>query len=403
MTFTWEFFALSICSALATVLHCHADHLPPPTNLSYEWLDPFTVNVSWSWQKPSNLPEGCDIKYESGRKGDDKGNRRTEWRNFTDTLVTEEMGSDEWTYTICALCFGSCADWNGSTDASITIGSSKPRAKMMDDFRCVIDPKGMDCSWIPVNTSLDPKLSYRSCGTSEEFINNLKDCRQYYSSGIRRGCYLEVPGGNFQDICILVETETIESTFRTSNTSLVPLPKLNITREKHHLYLSWMTPEFKNSCWKYQFNYTQCNQPIRQQETSKGVSTHRIPYDEHCLYEIQFRVVTDESCIPIKSNWSEVVIYGANRPRDGTLTVVTIIIPIILFVAVILSCYCFRKHSNILCPTIPDPSAIFKEMMMNGNKELMTTAGSLYTPVPEPIEPCKIALVTENGVLQQTS
>ncbi len=31
------------------------------------------------------------------------------------------------------------------------------------------------------------------------------------------------------------------------------------------------------------------------------------------------------------------------------------------------------------------------------------TTGSLYTPVPEPIEPCKITLVTENSVLQQKS
>lgn len=28
------------------------------------------------------------------------------------------------------------------------------------------------------------------------------------------------------------------------------------------------------------------------------------------------------------------------------------------------------RHSAIICPVIPDPSAIFKEMMMNGNKEL---------------------------------
>ncbi|KAM6960318.1 interleukin-13 receptor subunit alpha-1, partial [Tautogolabrus adspersus] len=91
---------------------------------------------------------------------------------------------------------------------------------------------------------------------------------------------------------------------------------------------------------------------------------------------------------------------GTNKPPDRTLTVVAIVLPIILSVCVLLSCYCFRRHSAIICPNIPDPSAIFKEMMMNGNKELKTP-GSLYTPVPEPIEPCRITPITENSVLQQ--
>lgn len=28
------------------------------------------------------------------------------------------------------------------------------------------------------------------------------------------------------------------------------------------------------------------------------------------------------------------------------------------------------RHSDIICPAIPDPSALFKDMMMSGNKEL---------------------------------
>ena len=57
----------------------------------------------------------------------------------------------------------------------------------------------------------------------------------------------------------------------------------------------------------------------------------------------------------------------------------------------------FCRHINILCPIIPDPSAIFKEMMMNGNRD--QRPGNLYTPVPEPVEPCKVTLVTENCIL----
>lgn len=91
------------------------------------------------------------------------------------------------------------------------------------------------------------------------------------------------------------------------------------------------------------------------------------------------------------------------------------------------------RHSAIFCPIIPDPSAIFKEMIMNGNKDLkvyfkyfkfkkktcllylltlsvstnpsvfQTTLGNLYTPVPESIETCEVTPVTENSDLQQHS
>lgn len=88
----------------------------------------------------------------------------------------------------------------------------------------------------------------------------------------------------------------------------------------------------------------------------------------------------------------------------------------------------FCRHSDIICPNTPDPSAIFKEMVMNGNKEhkvrflsindkcvssaststrdavlflFQTTAESLYTPVPEVVEPCKITLVSATSALQQ--
>lgn len=37
-------------------------------------------------------------------------------------------------------------------------------------------------------------------------------------------------------------------------------------------------------------------------------------------------------------------ITGTNKPPDRTLTVVAIVIPVILSICVILSCYCFRRY-----------------------------------------------------------
>lgn len=38
-----------------TMIIVPLDGHPPPTGLTYEWLDEFTVNVSW--KKPSGLPD----------------------------------------------------------------------------------------------------------------------------------------------------------------------------------------------------------------------------------------------------------------------------------------------------------------------------------------------------------
>lgn len=40
--------------------------------------------------------------------------------------------------------------------------------------------------------------------------------------------------------------------------------------------------------------------------------------------------------------------------------------------------WCVCRHRAIICPVIPDPSAIFKEMIMNGNKELKVYFGIFF-------------------------
>ncbi|XP_039996313.1 interleukin-13 receptor subunit alpha-1-like isoform X2 [Xiphias gladius] len=409
-SFTREIFAFLICTALVLVPYCDADRLPPPTELSYKWLDPCVVNVFWSWQRPSSLPENCEIKYDfrpANTPKEGEGSVRTEWKNLTvERCVTDEMAVTG-TVSVYTVAYKFCDGWNDSTPVSTIINSSIPRAEVVKDFKCVLDTRGMNCSWIPVNRSLNLTLTYRPCGSSEERIKSLKVCDQPYSGEIRDGCYLNL-GRDETDICIFVSTEIGGSIIRPLLE--IPSSKPRIREDKQHLNLSWTPPEVGKDCeWIYEICYTECNKtkPCRNftmnERNSPDQKTPRIFYNEDCEYKLRSRVSSTNSCPAIISNWSEVVSYGTNKPPDVTLAVVAIVIPIVLFVCVILSCYCFRKHSDIICPIIPDPSAIFKEMMMNGNKELKTTTGSLYTPVPEPIEPCKITLITENSVLQQNS
>ncbi|XP_042368009.1 interleukin-13 receptor subunit alpha-1 [Plectropomus leopardus] len=390
MNFTREFCVFLTCTAMIMVHCCKADDPPPPTGLSYQWLDPFTVNVSW--QKPDGVPEGEVLyKYYLMKNAEVNSPVCTIWTNFTDSLLTEETGSDSWTYQIWTV--RSCDNSKKSSPASISIRAHKPRAELKD-FKCVITSHHMNCSWSPGNQPFN--LSYRMCGRSEEQMKNLTVCDQPHSSGTRSGCYLKFDAVS-NDVCMCVDTRAGRSTLKPK--LVIHSPKLSVREEEDYLTLSWTYPEFgERWCWRYEVCHRQCNKPVECKNFTSEEESLKMAYDRRCRYEFRSRVTTADYCKDVSSDFGDVESYGTNEPPDQTMTVVSIVIPIILSVCIILSCYCFRRYSSILCPIIPDPSAIFKEMMMNGNKELKPP-GSLYTPVPEPVESCNIT-VPENSVLQ---
>ncbi|XP_053199903.1 interleukin-13 receptor subunit alpha-1-like [Scomber japonicus] len=375
---------------------CEADRLPPPTGLSYEWLDNFTINISW--QKPITKVDHCDILYEV-QQGEDM-RFRTESTNITKTCMTEELDSTGCKYTIRTVGKELKCDRTESEAVTIPIDTRVPRAELVKDFKCVIYPRKMNCSWIPVNPSLNLTVHYRFNEVKEGYKLPLKSCEELYSNGKRNGCYLKDAFTN-QDIYMLVRSEAGQTTFKAFY--VFPSPKMNITEEGNHLKLTWTRPEHGKSCsWKYEVCYRECNGPRECRNFTAEEEPLLVPYNKRCLYEFEYKATISNYCSKIPSDSTEALTYGTNAPPDGTLTVVAIVIPVILCVCVILSCYCFRRHRAIICPVIPDPSAIFKEMIMNGNKELKAKS-NLYTPVPEPIEPCKVTLVPENSVLQQNS
>ncbi|KAF1380418.1 hypothetical protein PFLUV_G00163530 [Perca fluviatilis] len=387
MALTREFFTCFLCTAMTAVYHCEATAPPPPrTGLNYSWLDPFTVNVSWQ------LPRGLQdrevfYKYRLVNDQTDKARGCMPWRNFTEHFLTEKMASDHWTYDVWTVGSKSCDDHsNESTRVAITVHTPKPRAEVKD-IRCLIDAAGMNCSWSPGNQSFN--LSYRVCDRSRD---EMKECDRRYSGATRNGCYLEVDAVN-DDICIMLELDTGARRITFKPEREILSPKLSVSEVGGKFNLSWLPPDFlKNVPWEYEVCYKKCNEPKVCLNFPTTGEPGQMPYDKRCHYEFKSRARTSHYVKEIFSGFGDVVPYGTDEPPDETLTVVAIVIPVILSACIILSCYCFRRHRSIICPTIPDPSAIFKEMMLNGNKEFKTPPGSLYTPVPEPVEPCKITL-----------
>ncbi|XP_026149390.1 interleukin-13 receptor subunit alpha-1-like [Mastacembelus armatus] len=398
-TLTW--------TAVTLVFPCNAETFPPPTRLSYKWIDPFTVNVTWTWQKPHGLPSKCKILFEIQLE---KTRRQLPNSFFTVRCLSEGLQSTQCTYNIRAISNESCGGWDGSISVPITIDKPATGDIGVKDFECLLDSAGVNCSWITADQSVSSVLSYSICGVSDEPVKDVKMCDQPYSSGMRNGCYMLYVHQNSQsrylNLCILMNTTLGWTTFKPE--FVISSPKLSITQEGDYLYLNWIPPNFQSSCtWRYKFCFEECSVPKGCENTIIEVgepNVTRVPYNDRCLYRFNSSVSTTKYCPHLTSTLSEVVTYGTNKPPDATMVVTAIVIPLILSVCFILSCYCFRRHSAIFCPIIPDPSAIFKEMMMNGNKDLKTTAaGSLYTPVPEKFESCNITVVKENTVLLQNS
>ncbi|XP_034471308.1 interleukin-13 receptor subunit alpha-1 isoform X1 [Hippoglossus hippoglossus] len=409
MTVTPGLLAALTLSAMLTVSRCDAENqLPPPTNLSLKWLDEFAVNMSWSWEKPESLPDQCKITYvlvQEQRLPEKKEVKLLTWRNHIENCVTENMDSDHCTYTVRAICEPSYAGWSPSTFVNETAKRKEPRAELVRDFQCLITQDALNCSWIPVNPSLNLTISYRAC-LSTHNNGSLKACVQPYSTGTRNGCYVKEADIY---ICIYIESKIGWSYIKPG--FAIPSPDLRIREDNKHLKLTWSPPKFGEKCiWIYELCHTQCSEPRKcrnftythsnQNETPSN--QNEMPYNRHCRYEFRSRWITSKYCTGVVGFWSEIVPYGTDNPPDRTLTYAAIIIPTILFVCIILSCYCFRKHSDIICPNTPDPSAIFKEMVMSGNKEHKQTE-NLYTPMPEAVESCKVTLINQSGAPQENS
>nr|XP_043878131.1 interleukin-13 receptor subunit alpha-1-like [Solea senegalensis] len=375
-------------AAVLTVLHCSADQLPPPTNLKCNLPDQISVNLTWSWQRPSNLPENCKIYYVISYP---EGPQRTNAKYFEHRCPMNVHN-----YTVKAVGVESCNGWTPSTPVPII--NQMLQDKVVKDFRCVPRSSGMNCSWIPKDRSLDLTFSYCDCSSNSKVCKPVKDC-DLYTSGIRNGCLMKEISPNELEIGFLVKStnglDVIKPVF------VLPSPKLKVTAIRDLLILSWTPPNVGpwDCPWEYELCFTECG---RKQSCRNITSMSRnMSYDENCMYTFRSRVFPSRLyCRLLSSNFSEDVKYGMTKPPDTTLTMIAIVIPIILFICVILSCYCFWKHSDIICANPPDPSTILKEMM-SGNKEHENKREGLYTPLPEDVEPCIISPITENRRLQE--
>ncbi|XP_017295233.1 uncharacterized protein LOC108250046 [Kryptolebias marmoratus] len=368
-------------------------HLPPPTTLSFKWIDSFTVNVSWSWTRPETLTKGCEIKYEihlvdltDPKQVFDKA--QTTHKYYINYYLTQKVNQNKLKFNVYTL--SECSGWNQSKPSEITISRPKTYAKLMQDFKCLYESDGLNCSWIPVNPSSDLSIFYRHCGKNEEDIRSLGKCDQPYRIKDRHGCFLKADRS--RTVCVLAETKTEMETFNPQY--MTRLTRLNIRENGDYLRLSWTFPEVGQDCtWIYSIVYTECDEEkSREFPDLEGLNRSvEIPYDKCCEYKFQYKLSTNDYCKEVSSDKSDVITYGERKPCIRPITVVAIVIPILLLLCLMLSCYCFNRNKHIFFQNVEDPSR-FKNML-NG---LMMSKDMVYKPSMEQVQ-ASVTLLPGNG------
>ncbi|RVE60179.1 hypothetical protein OJAV_G00178320 [Oryzias javanicus] len=349
-----------------------ADHLPAPTQLQYKWLDPFILEVSW--KNPPDLPRDCRPAYMVEELNE--GRRRTqvtENQTFSQFFLSEKMISSPLMLSVAAECLDL-----KSKAANITISPTKPHAELVKNFKCFEDhPR--ECTWIPQNRSQNLRFLYRSCSRLEEPLHT---CVQQSEEHV---CFMNQRDLK-RDVCVVVESDTHMNTFKPEHA--VHVPPLDVTADGNYLLLTW-TPSDVRNLWKFELWYKECDEP---KTATFKESTVRIPYDPCCIYHFQYRVRCTGSEIFVSSSNSSVQTYGSGKCYNAAI-IVAIVAPILLFLCVLLSCYCFRRHKDIICPIIPYPSNLLKELM-NGTKD-PGKPNTLLTTDQEVLDDVKVSLVTD--------
>ncbi|KAF7207361.1 interleukin-13 receptor subunit alpha-1-like [Nothobranchius furzeri] len=315
-------------------------------------------------------------------------NAKTTQTYYSDDYLTEEVPSDWWELSVQTTT--SCSGWNRSQPVIKTITRPKKRVELVKDFKCYIDSKSPNCSWIPVNPSTKVDVSYRYHGEKEEGFKGVQKCADAYWSHGRGGCFLKA--NSFLPVLVVAESPTGIASFEAK--LVIGVTELSVKEEEGYLSLAWSLPAVGQMCtWTYCLWYKECNKDIPPQcYDIKGNDTKTIPYKKCCEYKIQYNLTTTAHCPKVTSDNSKVTSYGNTMPCIQT-NMVAIVLPILFCFCVFLSIYCFNRNKDILCPKIPNHFEI-KSLIRDKKPQTGIV-------MPEPVENTESVIAIPNKCLYE--
>ncbi|POI33765.1 hypothetical protein CIB84_002483 [Bambusicola thoracicus] len=298
--------------------------LPPPSNLSYSFIQICTLN--WTWNSPENISSGCDLEYSSDILIDEVSQHKNEWRKslfrVTDTVLNKEMR-----FKVRSECKNSNVT-NHSPWVEASVPPKGVPGTAAVGLSCVWhNLEYMLCTWHPgENASSDTNytLFYWFDG-----LERHKECKNY-----------SVSQGSFE--C------AFSFTFPQA-ANRYPAISILIRDDSENVM------------------------PVKFNSTS-------IPsVDRNSKYTFQVRAQPKVECYSSKfySEWSEEKSIGEN-PNSAFNFLLIVTIPLIVTVSTIILLVYLKRLKILILPPIPDPREILKRMFGEQNEDpqwLVTVIG----------------------------
>lgn len=382
--------------------------LPPPRNLTFTWETPFRLNLKW--EKPKDLDPGCKVNYT------------VDVRHYQNCSVKAEQDKNSQTRrvqnTICKLNIsnenGLCISVTVNPEIcgikdpspSLNISIPPPTVTLVKDRVYEYSNNRLKCTWSPVEVVQDLGFYYWS--PQKDMLIKCNDMK--IGQCIIHDTFPKYITDMFYLFNGTYKGKPVNNTFMGKRpTKYVKLnkPQLTIQTDGQNLCFQTNEPdldEFGPQCYRYNYTYSMCDK-ISQEKVIEN-SKYEVDYDSNCKYKARVQIIFSDKCGEGKSDLSDEVEYGENRDPNLPALLAVIIIPFIVSCCLIASLVLLRRHKDIIFPKIPEPTLIFKDMLINNIRipeDIRSpTDDRLYVPIEEIVE-SKISLEPETPLIPTTT
>uniref|UniRef100_A0A8C1Z9X5 Interleukin 13 receptor, alpha 1 n=1 Tax=Cyprinus carpio TaxID=7962 RepID=A0A8C1Z9X5_CYPCA len=373
--------------------------LPPPRNLTFKWETPFTLNLTW--EKPKDLdPDQSHYTVSNLICTNDLHLLEMFVQNTTCKFnISNENG----------LCISvtvnpeTCENKNHSP--SLDISLPPPTVTLVTNRSYEYSHNRLKCTWRPVDVVQDLGFYYWYVTLFLTICNDMK-----FGECVINDALLKDMTSMFYLFNGTYNGKPVNNTFmdkRPAQYVKLNKPQLTIQKDGHNLRFQTNKSdldEFGPHCYIYKYKYSKCDK-VNHVEVIED-NKYEVDHDSNCKYRASVQIIFSDKCGAGKSDPSDEVEYGENRDAHLPALLAVIIIPLIVSCCLIVSLVLLRRHKDIIFPKIPEPTLIFKDMLINNIRmpeDLRSpTDGRLYVPIEEIVE-SKISLEPETPLVPTTA
>lgn len=376
-----------------------SDHLPPPKNLSFIWVTPFTLNVTW--EKPEDLDPTCKVNYTVEVHNDQvclsKSPQKRRTHNLNCTLY---LSNENGLCIIVTTNPENCGNKHPSLPSNFIIPS--PPVTLVRNLSCLYySINNMTCTWNTADDDVQGLRFYYWLTNESEIYK----CSHINDNMMIKGCDInsEYLKESANDLFLMFngthKSISVNNTFKRKppgdNVKLTK-PQLNIKRDKQKLFFETIRSgfeQFAEDCFEYRYTYTKCSE----EHSIQGLVNYSLPYDQDCKYIARVQIALKDYCGTGESESSGDMEYGENHDPNVPVLLAVIIISLIVSCCLIGCLVLIHRHKDTILPKIPEPSLLFKDILyynirMTEDSRLSQSppVGPLYVPIEETVS--KISL-----------